>query len=278
MSTESVIHDIGYQRYNGPRLGRGYAMRSLYSHGFRAAFGLGRSAKAKIFPWIVTGIVSAIALIFAVAKSQGANVSYQELPGVASILLLTFVAVVAPELVSRDLRNNLLPLYFSRPLGRSDYVLARLGALVTAAFLLIAGPQTFIFVAGAFSGGSFWNELRALLGGYAVTGFYALVFSCLALFIASLASRRAFAAGGIAAVFLVSLPVVAIVMALGNDSVEEIAGVGSPFTLNEGLRQWVFHAGDQEIGSYGPVYGAVAAGICLLCVLLLLVRYRRVSL
>jgi ABC-2 type transport system permease protein len=46
-----VIHDIGYQRYTGPRLGRGYAIRSLYLHSLRTAFGLGRSAKAKIFPW-----------------------------------------------------------------------------------------------------------------------------------------------------------------------------------------------------------------------------------
>jgi ABC-2 type transport system permease protein len=278
MPSESVIHDIGYQRYDGPRLGRGYATRSLYSHGFRAAFGLGRSAKAKIFPWIVIGIVGAIALIFAVAKSQGAEVSYQDLPGVASVLLLTFVAVVAPELVSRDLRNHLLPLYFSRPLGRADYVFAKLGALVTAVWLLVAGPQTLIFAAGAFGGGDFWDEVRGLLRGYALTAVYAVVFACLALLIASVASRRAFAAGGIAAVFLVSLPVVAIVMALGNETVKQVAGVGSPMTLTEGIREWMFHSGDQEIGSYGPLYGAVGAGLCLLCVLLLLLRYRKVTL
>jgi ABC-2 type transport system permease protein len=276
--SESVIHDIGYQRYDGPRLGRGYAARSLYSHGFRAAFGLGRSAKAKIFPWIVIGIVGAIALIFAVAKSQGAEVSYQDLPGVAGVLMLTFVAVVAPELVSRDLRNNLLPLYFSRPIGRSDYVFAKLGALITAVWLLVAGPMTLIFAAGAFGGGNFMDELRGLLRGYALTAVYALIFACLALLIASVASRRAFAAGGIAAVFLVSLPVVGIVMALGSQKVKEIAGVGSPMTLTEGIRQWMFQTGDQEIGSYGWLYGTVGVGLCLLCVLLLLLRYRRVTL
>ena len=57
-----VIHDIGYQRYTGPRLGRGYAVRSLYVHGLRSAFGLGRSAKAKIFPWLVIGILFFIAV------------------------------------------------------------------------------------------------------------------------------------------------------------------------------------------------------------------------
>ena len=57
MSDAGVIHDIGYQRYEGPRLGRGALFGSLYVHGLRAAFGLGRPAKSKIFPWGVAGIV-----------------------------------------------------------------------------------------------------------------------------------------------------------------------------------------------------------------------------
>jgi ABC-2 type transport system permease protein len=278
MPAESVIHDIGYQRYDGPRLGRGYAVRSLYSHGFRAAFGLGRSAKAKIFPWIVIALVGTIALIYAVIKSLGLSVSYQDFPGTASLLVLIFVAVVAPELVSRDLRNHLLPLYFSRPIGRSDYVFAKLGSLLTAVWLLVAGPLTLVFAAGAFGGGDFWREVDGVLRGYAVTAIYAAIFGCLALLIASIASRRGFAAGGIAAVFLVSLPVVGIVRALGGRKIGEIAGMGSPFTLIQGIRQWIFHTGDQEIGPYGPLYGAVGAGLCLICVLVLLLRYRKVSL
>jgi ABC-2 type transport system permease protein len=35
----SVIHDIGYRHYDGPRLGRPYAIRSLYLHNLRAAYG-----------------------------------------------------------------------------------------------------------------------------------------------------------------------------------------------------------------------------------------------
>ena len=55
MSESSVIHDIGYQRYTGPRLGRAAVFGALYIHGLRAAYGFGRSAKAKIFPWLVSG-------------------------------------------------------------------------------------------------------------------------------------------------------------------------------------------------------------------------------
>src|ERR671917_542543 len=104
MSDPSVIHDIGYQRYTGPRLGRGAVFGAIYVHGLRAAYGFGRSAKAKIFPWLVFGIV-------------------------------------APELVSRDLRSGVLPLYFSRPLRAADYIGAKVAAMVTAVWILLAGPQ-----------------------------------------------------------------------------------------------------------------------------------------
>src|SRR5258707_13867 len=41
------------------------------------------------------------------------------------LIMLIFVAVQAPELVSRDLRSRVLPLYFSRPLKPVDYPLAK---------------------------------------------------------------------------------------------------------------------------------------------------------
>jgi ABC-2 type transport system permease protein len=276
----SVIHDIGYQRYDGPRLSRGYAARSLFVHGLRASFGLGRSAKAKIFPWIIIGMVSAIALVVAVSRAQGAetDIGYQDLPNVGSFLILIFVAVVAPELVSRDLRNHLLPLYFSRPVSRTDYVLAKLGSLIAAVWLILAGPQLLIFVASAFGGADFLGEVKDLLGGWAMAGIYAILFSTISLLIASLASRRAFAAGAIAAVYLISLPVVGVLMALGSDRVRQLAPIGSPFMLPEGIRQWIWKPGDIEIGSFGPLYAAVGVLLPTICLLLLLLRYRRVTL
>ena len=93
---------------------------SLYAHGLRTAFGLGRSAKAKIFPWIVVGVVDAGRAWCSPRSGAQTGEAVIAVPGVpeamsaaASIL---FCAVVAPELVSRDLRSGVLPLYFSRPL------------------------------------------------------------------------------------------------------------------------------------------------------------------
>ena len=105
--TTGVIHDIGYQRYTGARLGRGYVVRSLYSHGVRAAFGLGRSAKAKIFPWFAVGVVSIVAVVLTAVRAQIDQVvlTYEEFPDA----LATRLAELGLP-VSRDGRLLLVPL------------------------------------------------------------------------------------------------------------------------------------------------------------------------
>jgi ABC-2 type transport system permease protein len=282
-----VIHDIGYQRYDGARLGRGYAVRSMYTHGLRTAFGFGRSASAKVFPWIVVGIVMMVAAILTAVRSQIGEMplGYAEFPEAMTILLIVFCATVAPELVSRDLRSGVLPLYFSRPLRRSDYALAKLAAAISAIWLLLAAPQLLIFLGGAFgldSLGAVWDEFLDFLPGLAYSGVHAVVFGSMALLVASLAGRRAVAAALIVAAFLITTPIVGTLAVvgseIGNETLEQLAPLASPITLVGGVGDWLFESsGESGIGDYGPLYGAVAVAFVAACVLLLLLRYRKVA-
>jgi ABC-2 type transport system permease protein len=280
---EGVIHDIGYQDYAGPRLGRGYAARSLYAMSLRTAFGLGRGAKAKIFPWLAIGIVAAFALVLVAVRAQSGTlpVSYVRFPGSASFLVLLFCAAVAPELVSRDLRSGVLPLYFSRPLTRADYAFAKLAAMVSAVWLLLAGPLLFVFVGGVFSvdgPGAVWDEVLDLLPGLLHAGIHALVFGSLSLLIASLAGRRAVAAAMIVGVFLVTTPIVGVVLSIGGGgAAQQLALLASPISALDGVGSWLFGMEGIDIGPFGPLYGAVLAGLVAACVLLLLARYRSVA-
>ena len=54
-----------------------------------------------------------------------------------TLVMLIFVAAQAPEMVSRDLRSHVLPLYLSRPLRRLDYPLAKYAAFSAACLLVI---------------------------------------------------------------------------------------------------------------------------------------------
>ncbi len=290
MSADSggVIHDIGYQRYTGPRLGRRYAARSLYGHGLRTAFGLGRSARSKVFPWSVVGLVALIAAVLTAIRAQTGEmpVPYWQFPQTVSLLQILFCAVVAPELVSRDLRGGVLPLYFSRPLTRSDYALAKLAALVSAGFAVLAGAQVLMFAGGAFSvsgASALWHEVLDFGHGLAVSAVQAVLFGGLALLVASLAGRRAVAAALTVALFLITTPVYGVLMGLayrdggtGDGALGRLAGLVSPMTLVAGVARWWFGPGTDP-GRYGPVYGLVALAVVAGSVLLLLARYRKVA-
>jgi ABC-2 type transport system permease protein len=279
-----VIHDIGYQRYGGARLGRRYVLRSLYGHGVRTAFGLGRSARAKVFPWIVVGIVSLVAIVVTAIRGQSGEpvISYVGFPLPVIVLVVIFNAIVAPELVSRDLRNGVLPLYFSRPPTRNDYALAKLAAVVTSTFLLLAGPQLFMFIGGSFTlpdAGAVWDEFVDLAAGLAVSAMYALITGTLSLLVASFFGRRAVAAAMVVALFLVPTPVFGILSSIGSQTMTELAGLVNPVTMVDGVAHWLFSAKFDETmsypGPYGAVYAAVAAGTVVAATLLLLLRYRR---
>ena len=283
-SGSGVIHDIGYRRYEGDRLGRAHILRSMYVHSLRTAFGLGRGVKAKLFPWAVTGVVTAVAVVITAINSRSDEPvsTYPQFVDSMGVLAMLFLAAAAPELVSRDLRSRVLTLYFARPVRRSDYVYAKFAALITAVFLMLAGPQLIIFAGAVFdvdSVGEFRRHLTDLLGGWLYTVVLALVTGSLALLVASLTGRRAFAAAGIVGVFLVTVPVAAVVREWGPGAVRHLAGVITPSWLVMGIGDWLLgHEGViDDIGGYGPVYGAAGALLVVACLAILLARYRRVE-
>lgn len=274
-----VIHDIGYQRYQGVRLGRGYATRSLWLYSLRSAYGLGRSAMAKILP-VGLFSVACVAAVILVVVNNALNqrvLSYVGLVATFSYAATVFVAIIGPELVSRDLRNNLLALYFSRPIERSDYALAKLGALVTAVFALFAGPLLIMFIGMAFNKpGDVFHEAGLFLAGLAAAAIHAMVFSAIALPLASLTGRRMFGTGLIIGVFLILAPVSGTLRSLDDGALGRLAGILDPVSVVNGVDRWLFDEGLFDIGRYGPAYGLFAFAITLLGTAGLLRRYRRV--
>ena len=211
-TTQSVIHDIGYKPYTGPRHGRRQIFRALYVHGLRALFGLGRGPRAKIVPWFVVLIMVIPAALNVYMSSAGkALVMPYSLMGYRMFLFaVLFVAVGAPELVSRDLRHHTLPLYFSRPLRRADYPAAKLLALCSALLMVTILPVLITFVgqvASAKSGHEMWLDTRLAFPGVLVAVLQSAIFSALGLLLASTTGRRVIATGVIAIFFLVTLAI-----------------------------------------------------------------------
>jgi ABC-2 type transport system permease protein len=278
-----VIHDIGYQRYTGPRLGRRYVFGSLYGAGLRTAFGFGRGFKAKIFPWLTAGVVGIVAVVLMAIRAQTGTeaLSYAQFPQTLGVLMVLFCAVAGPELVSRDLHSGVLPLYFSRPLRPSDYALAKLLALISAITLVFGAGQVIMFLGAAFTLDGFsaiWNDFERMMGGIAYSAIHAVVLGSLALLIASLMKRRAVAAGAVVGAFLITTPIVGVLSVLPSTTANQLAGLPSPATLVGGVGDWLFEpSGAVDIGGFGPLYGLVTVLFVAACVGLLLLRYRKVS-
>ncbi|HEU5471018.1 MAG TPA: hypothetical protein VFV67_10225 [Actinophytocola sp.] len=278
-----VIHDIGYQRYTGARLGRGYAARSLWTYSLRTAYGLGRTAKAKILPLglFTLACIASVVLVMVNTQSPEPVLSYVGLVATFSYAATVFAAIVGPELVSRDLRNKVLALYLSRPIHRSDYALAKLAALATAVFVLFTGPMLIMFVGMAFNTSTglsgVLDEIGGLLAGLAAAVIHSAVFAALALPLAALTGRRMFGTGLIMAVFLLSAPVSGAVRALDDGALGQLAGLLDPVSLVNGVDRWLFGEGLVQTGPYGAVYGLAALALIAAGTAALLWRYRKVK-
>ena len=291
-----VIHDIGYRRYEGPRLGRAAIIRALCWHSLRSAFGIGRGAKAKIVPVITFVIMCLPAVANAVSVAQGnpRQVPYDTyIFQLRVIVMIIFIAALAPELVSRDLRSHVLPLYFSRPLRRLDYPLAKLAAFILACLAMIEIPLLFLYlgtITQAHGGSAIWHETRALIPGLLVGLMWAVLLASIGLTLSSLSGRRAYSTGTIAIYFFLTWILAGILYSVSTGQGHpfrggqvattgaRLSGLVSPFTVLDGVRQWLGGTSRGPIpppGSYGPLYGAMLLLLLVAALTGLAVRYRK---
>jgi len=287
--TIGTIYDIGYRSYDGPRLGRRGAIAAIVAAGLRAVFGLGRSGRSKILPWgaIVLAVMPAVVAV-AIRVLVGDLIdlySYENYLWSIGALLPIFVASQAPELVVNDMRHRVLPLYFSRPIGRVDYVGAKLVALTLALLGLTLLPVLILFTGRILAAedlvAAVGDEMGALPGIVGSGVLHAGVLAALGLAVCSLAGRRAYAAGAVLAVFLIGGVVSGTFQAQGR-GLEWIAPFLNPLSILDGARQWLFGgtvaespvtSADLPLATYG-LAAAIMLGVSLA---ILALRYRRVT-
>lgn len=263
-----TVFDIGYQRYDGAREGRGRARRAMFKDGLRAALGLGRPPRAKVLPWLFLFVLVFIAVVMALVAGAADRMmgegaaermnlpSHVDYYGIASIIMFVFAAVVAPELLCRDKREGVINLYLVRPLTGTDYLVSRWLAFF---LLLLAGawlPQIILFL--GLAGGDaqpmeylkkYWLDVpRFLASGLA----FAAYLTTLALLVASFTSRRAYAS-----VFLVGL--VAIMAPFTYGLSQEIEGPAGEWISMFDLTNIPLHMNDVIFGEVSELTEEVPA-------------------
>lgn len=286
-----VIHDIGYRHYDGPRLGRAYILRSLFVQSLRSTYGLGRSARSKVLPFLLAGAMLLPAVIIVAvmmfARLQDLPLPYERYFVVTQAVIGIFVASQAPQLFSRDLRFRTITLYFSRPPTRLDYVIAKFAALATSIAILVLAPLIVLYAGTLLAKLSFGEQTKDFAAGMAGVVVLALVLAGVGGLIASLTTRRGFGVAAIITVLLLSYSGVTIATGIAqsanNTALAGYFGLLSPITLVDGLQVTAFGAEfsgvvpppDTTVGLLAFVLTTVAVVVGSFG--LLLVRYRKVA-
>ena len=300
-------HRRRYPRHRLPplrparRLGRAQIVRALYWHSLRSAFGIGRGAKAKIFPVITFVLICLPAVVNAVAVAQGTAASSHTTPTTtasASLSMIIFVAAQAPSWSPATCaatccrctspgrcaawttrwpsspRSYRLPDHDRDPGASAVRGHDRPGAQRQRDLApdQAAGPRAGVAL--------MWAVLLAAIG----------------LALASLSGRRAYATGAIAIFFFLTWILANILISVNTRNVVHVlapqgggpppggpgnigppvsithvtntaahlSGLVSPFTILDGVRQWL---GGTSVGPVPGVagYGAIYGVLFLVC-------------
>lgn len=293
------IYDLGYQGYEGPRLGRAAAVQALFWHTIRSCYGIGRGGRAKIAPFTLAGLATLPALvgvgIVAIAQQSGrvaefvesaSPVRYATYHSLVSTLVMLFCAVQAPELLGRDQRFGVLPVYFSRALARIDYALAKVLGLVVSLFAMVITPYAVLFVGRVLVAPDpitgLTDELPNLGPLLAQAFLTSGLLGTLSMAISAFTPRRAYATAGVIGAFLIPSIVVALVAGLLSGSVSDWIVVVSPVDVLDGTNAFLFHtAADGETVRAADLDGLVFVAAALIgvagAVAITVRRYLRIS-
>ncbi len=170
------IFDQGYQHWSGQLAGHAWRWLAITRHGLRVALA-GRAIRLVLFvaalPALLLAFVLAMwgllelksDLITAIMPMLGFldpeilagprafrveiwTICYSYFLRTETWFAMVLILFAGPNLISQDLRFNALPLYFSRPLRRIDYVVGKLGVIVALLGSAIVVPAIAAYVLG----------------------------------------------------------------------------------------------------------------------------------
>jgi ABC-2 type transport system permease protein len=214
-----AVYRRGYCQYDGPRTPERWRFWIL------ARFAFGRLFQSRLLViFYVLCFVPTLVGLSAIYISHNVDLllsmfprmpaSGSELVTVNASFFLTFMtiqatlsvfvnALIGPGLVSPDLTNNALPLYFSRPFSRTEYVLGKFSVLFVLLSLITAVPMLLIYIVKSSLAGLQWFTDNLHLAFAVLTG--SLVWVVLIALVAMASSAwlrwRAAAAGMLFALF-----------------------------------------------------------------------------
>ena len=212
-----AVYEQTYKRYNGPLTPEWSRFLIVPRHAFRGVF------NSKLFtaffvlcfiPLLVEAVLiylrhnpTAIAIM---------NLNAREILPIDGSFFQTFVNIqggfafivallVGPPLVSRDLRNNALPLYLCRPFSRTEYVMGKMSVLLILLSAITWIPQMSLFFLQSYLEGFAWFRANLWLASAIMIAslVWILLLALLSQTISALVKWRIVASGAMLGLFLI---------------------------------------------------------------------------
>lgn len=185
---------------------------------------------------------------------------------------IVLAALVGPGLIAPDLSNGALPLYFSRPLSRTEYVVARMLVIVGLLSLVTWVPGVMLFIMQAGMAGWSWFAANWTMGAAIFFGFmlWALLVGLVALASSAYVKWRIVGGALVLAVFFV--------LAGATELVNAVLRVRWAAAFNPALAMnqiWRSMLGAEALPGPGALQSLMAIGLMVALLLLVLERKLR---
>lgn len=212
-----AVYDHSYKNYAGALTPEWSRFLIIPRHAFRDVF------KSKLFtaffaicflPLLVEAIL--IYLHHNVNALAIMRINVRELIPVDASFFQTFVnlqggfaffvtLLVGPPLVSRDLRNNALPLYLCRPFSRTEYVAGKMSVVLILLSSMTWVPQLLLFLFQSYLEGGRWfiDNLWIASAIFIASVVWILLLALLSQAISALVKWRVIASGALLGLFFI---------------------------------------------------------------------------
>jgi ABC-type transport system involved in multi-copper enzyme maturation permease subunit len=130
---------------------------------------------------------------------------FQTFVNIQAALGFFITLLVGPPLVSRDLRNNALPLYLCRPFSRSEYVLGKMSVLLILLSTITWIPQLLLFAFQSYLEGARWFVDNLSIAGaiFMLSVVWILILALLSQAISAVVKWRVIASAALLGIFFI---------------------------------------------------------------------------
>jgi ABC-2 type transport system permease protein len=212
-----AVYEHTYKRYAGEVTPRWSRFLILPRHSYRSIFQsklfIAIFVACFIFPLVASIMIylhhnaEALAVLeMAVRKLVPIDTEFFETLLVGQGMSAFFITLlVGPPLVSRDMTNNALPLYLSRPFSRAEYVIGKMSVLLILLSLITWVPILLLFFFQSYLEGWAWFTQNLRVAGAVFVGSWVwiLLLALLSLAISSWVKWRIAASAALIGIFFI---------------------------------------------------------------------------